>query len=223
MSLSLISDCGGPYDLTSEHTITCWEDMPTSPAESAIISYLVENAELVAGKRLLHVGIGNSELPRALVDFLSSYVGITISVPEVDRFKRMFADRSNMVGILINKYDHRDYHKIDGEFDLIVDTLLKAVACCEKHFDEMMRFFAGRLTPGGKIVTTENGVQFGWPGNTARAYTPGAQLDPALASARVLGRSQLESASRTYGLLMSVEGTRRAGEQSDTILTLTRA
>jgi hypothetical protein len=223
MSLSLISDCGGPYDLTSEHTITCWEDMPTSPAESAIISYLVENTDLVAGKRLLHVGIGNSELPRALIDFLSSYVGITISAPEVDRFKRMFDARSNMVGLLINKYDQRDYPKIDGKFDLIVDTLLKSVACCEKHFDEMMRFFAGRLTPCGKIVTTENGVQFGWTGDRSRAYTPGAQIDPAVASARVLGRSQLEDVCRKYGLLTSVEETRRVGDRSDTILTLTRA
>jgi hypothetical protein len=222
MSPSLSADCGGPYDLKPEHTITCWEDQPTSPAESAIIEYLVANPAFVQGKRLLHVGIGNSALPLAFEHLLAAYVGITISVPEMDRFKRVLGGRENMVGLLINKYDQREYPRIKGKFDLIVDTLLKSVACCEKHFDEMMRFFAERLTPGGKIATTENGVHFGWPGNTVRAYTPGAQVNPALASARVLGRSQLEAIGRKYGLGVRDEGARRVGENSDIILTLTK-
>jgi hypothetical protein len=220
MSPSLSADCGGPYDLKPEHTITCWEDMATSPAESAIIDNLVANPALVRGKRLLHVGIGNSALPFALIDLIAAYVGITISVPEVERFKRVLGGRENMVGLLLNKYDAREYPKIEGKFDLIVDTLLKSVACCEKHFDEMMCFFAERLNAGGKIVTTENGVHFGWTGTTVRAYTPGAQPDPALASARVLGRSELEAVGRKYGLRMSDEGARRVGEKTDIILTL---
>ena len=171
---------------------------------------------------MLHVGIGNSALPLALIHLLAAYVGITISVPEVDRFNRVLGGRENIVGLLINKYDPREYPRIEGKFDLIVDTLLKSVACCEKHFDEMMRFFVARLIPGGKIVTTENGVLFGWPGYTGRAYTPGAQLDPALASARVLGRAELEAAGRKYGLPINDEGARHVGEKSDTILTLTK-
>lgn len=186
------------------------------------MEYLLGNPALVQGRRLLHVGIGNSALPLALIDLLAAYVGITISVPEVDRFNRLLGRRENTVGLLINKYDPREYPRLEGKFDIIVDTLLKSVACCEKHFETMMRFFAERLTPGGKIITTENGVLFGWPGNTARAYTPGAELNPELGSARVLGRSQLEATGRKYGLTMSDEGARPAGEKSDIILTLTK-
>lgn len=222
VSPSFSADCGGPYDLEPEHTITCWEDMPTSPAESVIIDYLTANPALYRGKRLLHVGIGNSALPLALKDLVAAYVGLTISEPELNRFNRTLGTHQNMTGLLINKYDPRGYPRIEGEFEVIVDTLLKSVACCEKHFHEMMRFFARRLRAGGKIITTRNGVHFGWPGNTVRAYTPGAQLDPALGSARVLGLTGLEATGRKYGLTLTDEGARQVGEKSDIILTLTK-
>lgn len=66
----------------------------------------------------------------------------------------------------------------------------------------MMEFFASRLTLGGMLITTETGVLWGWKGNTKRAYTPGAQLDPAIGEFRVLGPDNLEQLCERLGLTM---------------------
>jgi hypothetical protein len=200
MSDGLLADCGGPDEIRDEHTTTCWEDEPTSPAETAIIRYLAARLQLLAGSRLLHVGVGNSALPLAFGGLLAEYVGLTISRPEIDRFEELVGRGSNATTLFANKYDVSMLAQIDGDFDLIIDTLLKSMTCCEKHFLEMMVFFARRLRPGGMLLTTRNGVCFGWPGNTKMAHTPGAQTDPAIAQFRVLGVEQLEILGATLGL-----------------------
>jgi len=131
----------------------------------------------------------------------------------------------NTFAIILNKYDPRMYIKIDGDFDIIVDTLLKSYACCEKHFASMMEFFASRLRSGGTLITTKSGVEWGWRGNTSRAYTPGAQVDPAIAKFRVLGADGLERLGKHLGLIM--DSAKVANSQvdpavDDRILILTK-
>ena len=53
----LLADCGGPRDLTPEHTISSYEGQPTSEAELAIVIFLKSEPWRYAGKRLLHVGV----------------------------------------------------------------------------------------------------------------------------------------------------------------------
>ncbi len=197
------ADCGGPFDLSPNHTISNGESLPTSGAESAIIAFLKSEPQRIAGKRLLHVGIGNGSLTAAFEADLSQYVGITISLPEIALFERKFSGAKNATGVLLNKYDPRMYAKIQGDFDIIVDTLLKSYACCEKHFEQMMEFFASKLTAGGTLITTENGVLWGWRGNINRAYTPGAQVDPSIAKFRILGRDGLRRFGERLGLTMN--------------------
>jgi len=84
------ADCGGPFDLTPEHTITNGESLPTSGAELAVIAFLKSEPQRYLGKRLLHVGVGNSYLPSLFAADLTQYVGITISLPEVALFKENF-------------------------------------------------------------------------------------------------------------------------------------
>jgi len=125
----------------------------------------------------------------------------------------------------MNKYDPRMYGRIPGDYDIIVDTLLKSVACCEKHFEQMMEFFASRLVTGGMLITTESGVQWGWKGNTKRAYTPGAQLDPSIGAFRVLGRDGLGGLGERLGLTLSsaaVPNSRVDNSRDDAILILTK-
>jgi hypothetical protein len=219
------ADCGGPFDLTPDHTISSFESQPTSEAEVAIIAFLKSEPRRYAGKRLLHVGVGNSSLPAELAADLARYIGITISLPEIAQFEQKFAGVENAKAVLLNKYDRRMYAKLNGEFDIIVDTLLKSFACCEKHFGQMMKFFTSKLRSGGTLITTETGVQWGWKGNTKRAYTPGAQVDPSIGRFRVLGRDNLRRLGERLGLTMNsvnVPNSKIDPAADDHILILTK-
>lgn len=222
---TFFTDCGGPFDLTPDHTITNGESLPTSGAEVAVIAFLQLEPQRLVGKRLLHIGIGNCSLPALFAADLSQYVGITISLPEIALFESKLAGVKSTTAILMNKYDPRMYGSIRGEFDFIIDTLLKSYACCEKHFEQMMAFFTSKLRPGGALITTETGVLWGWRGNTRRSYTPGAQTDPAIAKFRVLGRDGLSGFADRLGLIMTVaEVPNPQGDPAlnDSILILTR-
>jgi hypothetical protein len=221
----LLADCGGPFDLTPDHTITSFESQPTSEAELAIMAFLKAEPRRYVGKRLLHVGVGNGSLPAEFAADLAQYVGITISLPEIELFEKKFAGVENAEAMLLNKYDPRAYARIQSEFDIIVDPLLKSVTCCEKHFGQMMEFFASKLKRHGMLLTTESGVQWGWKGNTKRAYTPGAQLDPSIGTFRVLGRDNLRRLGERLGLTMSVVNVPNSNADTatdDSILILTK-
>jgi hypothetical protein len=221
MSVVLFADCGGPFELTPDHTITNGEALPTSGAELAVMAFLKAQPQCYTGKRLLHVGVGNSSFPLAFAADLAQYVGITISLPEIALFEDKLAGTKNARAVLLNKYDPRMYLKIDGDFDVIVDTLLKSYACCEKHFEQMMEFFASKLVCGGILITTENGVLWGWRGNTSRAYTPGAQTDPSIAKFRVLGRDGLKRIGERLGLTMNSNVSVEPAA-NDSVIVLTR-
>jgi hypothetical protein len=169
--------------------------------------------------------VGNCSLPIEFVPDLKRYAGITISLPEIALFEKRLAGFKNAEAFLLNKYDSRLYALLHGEFDIIVDTLLKSVACCEKHFEQMMEFFALKLAIGGTLITTETGVEWGWKGNTKRAYIPGAQLDPSIGRFRVLTRDGLRRIGERLGL--SLTAVRIAASQigstaDDDVLILTK-
>lgn len=173
----------------------------------------------------MHIGTGNGSLPETFAAGLAEYVGITISLPEIELFETKFAGAENATVILLNKYDPRMYPKIRGNFDIIVDTHLKSYACCERHFEQMMQFFAAKLRRGGTLITTEKGVLWAWRGNTQRAYTPGAQIDPAIAQYRILGCDGLQRLGQRLGLTMSsvkVPNPQVASEFEDRVLILTK-
>ena len=215
-------DCGGPFDLTPAHTITSYELQPTSGAEVAIIEFLKSEPLRIANKRLLHVGIGNSSLPAQFAADLAEYVGITISLPEIAVFEETFAGVENATAVLLNKYDPRMYSKLHGEFDLVIDTLLKSFACCERHFHQMMEFFALKLKRGGTLITTQTGVLWGWKGNSKRAYTPGAQLNPAVGEFRVLGIDNLAFLCESLGFAMASAEVPIQLAMDDRIIILTK-
>jgi hypothetical protein len=223
MDDQFLLDCGGPFDLKDENTISCWENEPTSGAETAIINFLKSQPQKYLGKRLLHIGTGNGDLAGQLGPGLSEYVGLTISLPEVEHFNRLFGGSNNLSVMLLNKYDPRAYGCVPGQFDLIVDTLLKSSACCERHFQEMMEFFSAKLLSGGEIITTQSGVEFGWRGNVKRAFTPGAQLDPSIAKFRTVGIEGLKALGKLHDLSFITADSfyRQASEDiPDTILIL---
>lgn len=192
-------DCGGPHCLLPSHTVSAWESKPTTCAERAVIAYLTETKPRCRGKNLLHVGLGNGSLFKATRAELRSFVGITISEPELQEFRRRFGDASEARILLANKHDPRFFAAIGSEFDVIVDVNLKSYACCEKHFHETMSFFGHSLAEGGTLLTAQSGLEFGWAGNTAVAHTPGADAS-AYAQDRVLGVDGLQGLATKLGL-----------------------
>lgn len=195
-------NCGGPHDLSSAHSASSWESKSTTCAERAVIRYLTEVPSRHRGKALLHVGIGNGALFAATGSGLRSFTGITISRPELDQFQRTFNNAANAHVILANKHDERTFASIGEGFDLIVDVNLKSFACCETHFMGTMLYFAQSLRPRGQVLTAQSGLDFGWGGNTATAYTPGADPDPRLSAQRILGAAELANLSVDLGLTL---------------------
>lgn len=191
MAVTTFADCGGPYDLSYAHSITSYEAQLTTCAEEAVIRYLAESPARYRDKTLLHVGIGNGSLFTAIGAGLRAYTGITISRPELEIFRQTFVDRENVRTILANKHDERLFDSIGDHFDIIVDVNLKSFACCEKHFQATMLYFANSLSPGGIAITAQSGIDFGWAGNTAMAYTPGADTNPMMSQHRILGAEGL--------------------------------
>lgn len=184
--------CGGPFNLEPRHVISSWETLPTTPGDLAMIRYLIKHSDVLTEKSLLHVGIGNGQFFADLRDRLATYVGITISTPEIEHFHEIFRTDEKATIILANKYDPRMHASIPGTFDLIADGALKSYACCNAHFRALMRFYRKRLSPGGRIITTEKGLNWGWAGNTAVAFTPGADTNPLSARGRRLGVTGLQ-------------------------------
>lgn len=193
-------DCGGPYDLSLAHSISSWESKATTCAEQAVIRYLTQVPARCRDKRLLHVGLGNGELFASTRAELRAFTGVTISRPEIDSVRQKFPAVENARIILANKHDERFFESIGDEFDIIVDVNLKSFACCEKHFQATMTYLARSLSPGGILVTAQSGLDFGWAGNTAVAYTPGADTRPMMSGHRILGADGLLQLSIDLGL-----------------------
>lgn len=200
MAVTTFGDCGGPHDLDDSISLTNWESKATTCAEQAVIRYLGEVPERYCGKRLLHVGIGNGALFAAIGEGLAAFTGITISRAELEKFNERFAGMDATTALLANKHDERVYPSIGGDFDLIVDVNLKSFACCEKHFQSTMDYLAGALSPGGILMTAQSGLDFGWAANTAVAFTPGADPDPATRHYRILGADGLARLAARLGL-----------------------
>jgi hypothetical protein len=215
-------DCGGPFDLTPAHTISSWESQPTTSAETAVISYLKRRPALYVGKTLLHVGIGNGSLFKAIGEDVEIYVGVTISIPELRLFEEWFAEQKQARAILANKHDPREFSRIGSAFDIIVDVNLKSFACCERHFDATITYYASCLKPQGMIVTAESGVVWGWQGNTNVAHTPGAGSNALDAEHRVLGVDGLVQLGARYCLdlaAVTVGATQASGSETLWILS----
>ena len=195
-----LSHCGGPYDLTEANLATGYNAYPGTLAEQAMIAFLGANPDLVAGKRILHVGLGNSSIFRAYGHRFAAFTGLTVGLPEKLYFEATFGCPANVEIHLANKHDPRNYAKIQGPFDLIIDVNLKSFACCEVHFHDMLMFYVARLNHGGVVLTAASGLAFGWPGNTPQACTPGAAADSASQAWRILGEDGLKDLAEQYGL-----------------------
>lgn len=148
-------DCGAAIPgVDSDEAWREWDMQPTTPDQLRIEDYL--DACGVAGKRILHIGCGNSRLARRFHRRARAIVGTTIARSELE----------HGVALGLARYEVRLENKFDGHprtgevFDFVVDNNPSTFGCCMNHLARMLEDYAGRLGPEGQIVTDRVGL--GW-------------------------------------------------------------
>jgi hypothetical protein len=134
-----------------------WENRITTSDEMDIINKMSNDKNLIE-KKILHIGIGNSELAKKLHSS-NNIFGITISNNEIEH--------GNSLNLKNYKIFFCDKYSLNFEstfknfsFDLIIDTNLKSYTCCQYAFDYMMEKFFNSLNDGGQIITSINGMRW---------------------------------------------------------------
>jgi len=134
-----------------------WEDKESTEDENEIIKFLKNNF-LLKDKKILHIGIGNSNFAKIFSN-INEITGITISKNEINYANNLNLKKYNV--FLLDKYsiNFENYFK-NYQFDLIVDPNLKSYACCKKSFDFMFKNFSTLLNNNGTIITSRKGMNW---------------------------------------------------------------
>lgn len=150
-------DCGNRSDpgIIYSEDLRDWSDKATTPDQWRIERY-IDRFDL-RGKRVLHIGIGNSGLARRFHRRVGQIVGTTIDQPEIDVAQSLALP--NYAFVLHNKYSARN-GDVPGTFDFIVDNNPTSPCCCIRHLADLFEFYAEKLGENGQIVTDREGL--GW-------------------------------------------------------------
>lgn len=111
---------------------------------------------LAPGDRLLHVGVGGSELAAAFAPHVREVIGMTISPVEARRGGGLALDNYRV--LLWNKYTY--WGDMPRGVDAIVDNNPTTFACCLRHIVEMIAWYADSLTPAGALFTDRVGLSW---------------------------------------------------------------
>ncbi|MEO6504032.1 MAG: hypothetical protein ABIQ09_19250 [Jatrophihabitantaceae bacterium] len=177
---SLSKDCGQD-DRPGIDEVEGWRDWSSfepTPDQRRIEAWLAEHVG--PEDRLLHVGVGGSQLAEAFASRTREIVGITISPGEAHRGNALGLDNYRV--LLRNKYQH--WADAPGPFDVVIDNNLTTFACCLSHVVTMLAWYSASLAPTGVLLTDRVGL--GWVVSTEGA-DPGWAFD--LAALRILAGS----------------------------------
>ena len=141
------------------NNLSYWENRKTTSEELCIIKYLLELKTKSLGK-LLHIGLGNSEALIKLNKKCDNFIGITIAGKELDLANNLKI--KNNKNYLIDKYDSIKLNNLSltNSLDYIIDINLKSFAPNDNSFELMLQNFCDFLKVGGKIITSESGMNF---------------------------------------------------------------
>ncbi len=145
--------------------------------------------------RLLHVGVGGSQLAEAFAPRTREIVGITISPGEVRRADALGLDNYRV--LLRNKY--QNWADAPGPFDVVIDNNLTTFACCLSHVVTMLAWYSTSLAPTGVLLTDRVGLA--WV-VSAEGADPGWSFDLAALRtlAGALGLTVLDLDGDVYGV-----------------------
>jgi len=110
------------------------------------------------GRRILHVGVGNSQFAVRFGPRVRIIDGLTVSEPE-----NALADSlhiANYSVFLLNKYGRDFLQRIDHHYDFVIDNNLASFACCKYHFHRMLDNYLWCLEPSGSILTEQAGMDW---------------------------------------------------------------
>lgn len=154
MNFSYICDC---YKPELKYSYSYWENKKTTTDELDIINYLESNSN-INKKKILHIGIGNSDLYDRF-SFNNEIYGISIANNEIIKAKS--TKKKNYNVFYCDKYS-KNFNSIFEEFkfDLIIDANLKSYSCCELSFKFMIDNYIKKLNKNGILITSRKGMQW---------------------------------------------------------------
>ena len=110
------------------------------------------------GRRILHVGVGNSGFAKRFAPQVTLIDGLTVSEPE-----KALADSlsiTNYTVHLLSKYSREFLQVIGNRYDYVIDNNLASFACCKYHFYRMLDNYLWCMRPGARILTDQRGMDF---------------------------------------------------------------
>ena len=125
-----------------------------SPVQLSVNNYLRSSQRFYKGKKILHIGIGNSSIFKDFNDVFQQIDGITNSQQELEAGKQL-SDKYRVY--LLNKYNLEEFGKMDNDYDVIVDVSLKSYACCNEHWLGFMKEVINKLKVGGRLLSHTGG------------------------------------------------------------------
>ena len=152
--------CDKNITINENSNFSCWENHKTTRDEKEIIDYFNNNLHEIKNKKILHVGIGNSELGLTFYKNAEYIDGLTISVPEKIKALNYKCYRNIHI---CNKYNLNDMTKIlNNKYDIIIDQGIKQYTCCQIHFEKLFKFYIEKLQSEGLFITSKLGMN--WSG-----------------------------------------------------------
>lgn len=121
----------------------------------------------LAGKNILHVGVGNSKLAQRFSPKVDWIDGLTVSIEEKNHGQTLRL--SNYQVFLMNKYSDAILD-LKNRYDIISDNNLAGFACCEFHYERMLTHYLTLLRPQGLILTDKRGMEWSRPGGGKLGY-----------------------------------------------------
>jgi len=154
--------CDNNFSVKINNNYSFWENHSTSRDEKEIINYLNKNLNLIINKKILHIGIGNSEFAIKFSKYTLFIDGITISGKEKINATKYNCYRNIHI---CNKYNLNDMKTIiKDNYDLIIDQGIKCYTCCQPHFEELFKFYILKLLKNGLFITSNYGMNWsGYP------------------------------------------------------------
>ncbi|MCU1451262.1 MAG: hypothetical protein JWP02_3432 [Acidimicrobiales bacterium] len=110
------------------------------------------------GRRILHVGVGNSGLARRFAGRVRLIDGLTVSEAEKALADSLSIPRYTVH--LLSKYGREFGVRVANKYDYVVDNNLASFACCKYHFHRMLDNYIWCMNPGGRILTDQRGMDF---------------------------------------------------------------
>lgn len=145
-----------PGDGTEDPALVDYSARPVTPDQSAIEELLASRD--LSGRRLLHVGVGDSSLAARLIDRCGSIDGITVSDGELRHGESLGLAGYRV--FWVNKYTRDFCLSLRPGYAFIVDQNPGSFACCAYHFAQMMDNYRWALAPGGELLAHQRGLRW---------------------------------------------------------------